>query len=103
MAEIEYCETMADVRRNIDRLDVEIVKLLTERAAYVAQAARIKDDPNTVRLEDRIEEVVTNVKRLAGENGLKPEIVEAAYRPMVDAYIDFEMEEFHRIRETTDE
>lgn len=96
MPDIEYCETMDDVRRNVDRLDVEIVALLAERAAYVAQAARIKDDADTVRLDWRIEEVVANVKRLAEEHGLKPDIVEAAYRPMVDRYIAFEMEEFER-------
>ena len=98
MKEIEYCESMADVRRNVDRLDREIVALLAERARYVAQAARIKDDIDTVRLPDRIEQVIDNVRRLAGEGDLDPAIAEAAYRPMVDAYIDFERREFIRLK-----
>lgn len=98
MKEIEYCESMADVRRNVDRLDREIVALLAERSRYVAQAARIKDDIETVRLPDRIEQVIDNVKRLAGEADLEPAIAEAAYRPMVDAYIAFERREFIRLK-----
>ena len=98
MREIEYCETMQDVRRNVDRLDAELVALLAERAQYIAQAARIKPSPDLVRLPDRIEEVVSNVKRLAKEHGMKPEIAEAAWRPMVDAFIEFEMEEYKRIK-----
>ncbi|MDX1738541.1 MAG: chorismate mutase [Alphaproteobacteria bacterium] len=98
MRKIEYCEDMSDVRRNIDRLDVEIVTLLKERAGYVAQAGRIKESADNVRIPERIEEVVSNVKRLASELDLDPAIVEAAYRPMIDAYIDFEMREFKKIR-----
>ncbi len=92
--DIEFCNDMSDVRRNIDRLDQEIVTLLAERAGYVAQAARIKSCADTVRIPERIEQVISNVKRLAIEHGLDPAITEAAYRPMVDAYIDFEMAEY---------
>lgn len=98
MKDIEFCESMADVRRNVDRLDQEIVALLAERSRYVAQAARIKEDIDTVRLPDRIEQVIDNVKRLAGEAELDPAIAEAAYRPMVDAYIEFERREFVRLK-----
>ena len=98
MKDIEYCESMADVRRNVDRLDREIVALLAERSRYVAQAARIKEDIDTVRLPDRVEQVIDNVKRLAGEAELDPAIAEAAYRPMVDAYIEFERREFIRLK-----
>ncbi|WP_420546780.1 chorismate mutase [Curvivirga sp.] len=97
MREIEYCETMTDVRRNIDRLDEEIITLLKERAGYVAQAGRIKQDANIVRIPERIEQVIDNVKRFARNVGLDEAIAEAAYRPMVDAYIDFEMREFKKL------
>ena len=39
---VEHCESMADVRRNIDALDLRIVALIAERSGYVAQAARVK-------------------------------------------------------------
>lgn len=96
MREIEFCNDMSDVRRNIDRLDDEIVTLLKERAGYVAQAGRIKQSADTVRIPERIEQVVSNVRRLAEEKGLDPSIPEAAYRPMIDAYIDFEAGEFKK-------
>ena len=42
MSEISYCTTMAEVRRHIDHIDLEIVALLAERWGYVSQASRIK-------------------------------------------------------------
>lgn len=98
MREIEYCNDMSDVRRNIDRLDKEIVSLLKERSEYVAQAGRIKESADTVRIPERIEQVISNVRQFAEDVGLDPSIPEAAYRPMVDAYIDFEMREYKRLR-----
>ena len=35
-----HCHTLEEVRTQIDRLDRQIVTLLAERGAYVAQAAR---------------------------------------------------------------
>jgi chorismate mutase len=45
---VEHCQTMADVRRNIDALDERIVALVAERSAYVAQAARIKQSADDI-------------------------------------------------------
>ena len=38
----KHCETMADVRREIDRLDRELVRLMAERLRYIEEAARVK-------------------------------------------------------------
>lgn len=89
----EHCNDMGDVRRNIDILDAELVQLLALRGAYVAQAARIKNDENLVVDKERIEYIVQRVKALAEQEGLPPDVAERTWRPMIAAYIDYEMQQ----------
>lgn len=91
--EVEHCCDMTDVRRNIDALDAELVELLALRGAYVAQAARIKNDEKLVVDEERIEYIIRRVRQLAEQSKLPADIAERTWRPMIAAYIDFEMQQ----------
>ena len=96
---VENCLTMADVRRHIDALDERIVALIAERSGYVAQAARIKQDASQVHDQARIDFIVERVKAMATEQGAPEAVIEAAYRAMIDASIEFERGEFKRLRQ----
>ena len=95
---VERCHTMADVREHIDALDVRIVALIAERSGYVAQAARIKQNANQVHDQARIDFIVERVTAMAAEQGAPQGVIEAAYRAMIDASIEFERVEFKRLR-----
>ena len=69
-APIQHCDSMADVRRHIDALDARIVPLLAERGAYVAQAARIKQDAGQIFDGPRIEFIVERVRAAAREENI---------------------------------
>ncbi|WP_374763854.1 chorismate mutase [Yunchengibacter salinarum] len=56
------CNSMDEVRTEIDRLDRAIVPLLLERLDYIRQAGEIKRDRNTVRDAARVEDVVAKVR-----------------------------------------
>ena len=92
----QHCTTMDDVRRHIDALDDILVPLLVTRGGYMTQAARIKQDQAQVRDEERIEAIVARVRERAAQEGGQPEILEAIYRSMMEAYIAFEHREFAR-------
>ena len=95
---IEHCRTMADVRRNIDALDVRIVALMAERSGYIAQAARVKQHASQVHDQARIDFIVDRVTAMAREQGAPEAVIEAAYRAMIDAFIAYEHGEFKRLR-----
>ena len=95
---VRHCRTMADVRREIDALDDAIVALIAERSGYVAQAARIKQDAGQIVDEARIEFIVARVRAQAEELGAPPDVLEATYRAMIAASIEFERAEFARLR-----
>ena len=91
---VHYCETMAEVRQHIDALDERIVSLVAERGGYVAQAARIKQSADQVYDQARIDFIVDRVKTLAREQGVSEAVIEATYRAMIAAFIEFEHGEF---------
>lgn len=81
----EQCENMAHIRAEIDRLDAALVTLLAERAAYIDRAAAIKAQIDLpARIDDRVEEVIANVRAHAAAKGLSPELAEDLWRRLVD-------------------
>ena len=94
----QHCATMEDVRRYIDALDDVLVPLLVTRGGYMTQAARIKQSDSQVRDEERIEAIVARVRARAVQEGGQPDVIEAIYRSMMEAYIAYEHREFARLR-----
>lgn len=88
------CNTMAEVRREIDRLDRELVKLLAERQTYIEQAGIIKGERTAVRDEARIEDVVEKVLAEADRAGLSRAIAEPLWRLLIEKSIEHEFEVF---------
>ena len=97
--QVQHCTTMTDVRRCVDALDDVLVPLLVQRSGYMTQAARIKQDENQVRDEDRIQMIVDRVRKQALAEGGEPAVIEAIYRSMMEVCISFEHREFARLRQ----
>lgn len=96
---LQDCGSMAEVRQHIDALDERIVALMAIRSRYVAQAARIKQNADQVHDQPRIDFIVDRVKAMAREQGAPEAVIEATYRTMIGAFIEFERGEFKRLRQ----
>lgn len=92
------CESIEQVRANIDRIDRQLVALLAERGGYVAQAARFKNSSEEVRAPQRVEQVLARVTALAGELGADPEVTARVYRAMIAAFIEAELAEHRALK-----
>ncbi len=90
------CKTIEEVRENIDRIDHEIVELISQRSRYVEQAAKFKKTTQDVKAPARMDEVILRVRGLAVENHLDPEIIEKIYRTMIACFIDYELKAYKR-------
>ena len=88
------------VRNDEATLDDVLVPLLVTRGGYMTQAARIKKDATQVRDEERIEAIVARVRERTQKEGGEPDMIEAIYRSMMEAYIAFEHREFARLAAT---
>ena len=100
IAKVKDCTTMQDVRREVNALDDVLVPLLVERVGYMTQAARIKQGAEQVRDEERIQAIVDRVRARTQIEGGEPDVMEAIYRSMMEAYIAHEHREFARLRQT---
>lgn len=97
MSDIKKCTTLAQVRQHIDLLDEQVVALLAQRSAYVAQAACIKSSVNQIVDQERIEFIINRVRAQARQAGAPEAVLEATYRAMIAAFIVFEHAEFERL------
>lgn len=95
------CNSIEEVRSNIDRIDRQIATLIAERGGYVKQAARFKKTTDDVKAPQRVEQVIAKVVALSQELGANPSVTEQVYRAMISGFINAEMAE-HAALNTTD-
>jgi isochorismate pyruvate lyase len=91
--EVEHCNSIEEVRANIDRIDRQIVALLAERGGYVKQAARFKQTADDVKAPQRVEQVIAKVTALSRGLGADPSVTEQVYRAMIAGFINAELVE----------
>ncbi len=82
-----------DIRRKIDRIDSEIIGLLSERSRLVSEAGKLKEDEAGVRDQGRVEQVISKIKEKAEKSGLDPDIAEQIYRTAINCFINKELKE----------
>ena len=93
MSNIVDCNSIEEVRSNIDRIDRQIVSLLAERGGYVKQAARFKKTTDDVKAPQRVEQVIAKVTALSQELGANASVTEQVYRAMISGFINAELAE----------
>ncbi len=81
----KQCQSMAELRLQIDRIDADLIALLAERSGYIDRAVDLKKIENLpARTTNRVEEVVQNVRALAQAQGLDPQLAEVLWRDLIE-------------------
>lgn len=88
------CQTMSEVRSEIDELDKFIVELLVKRLKYIEQAAHLKASRNLVRDEDRVRDVLAKVRTHARALNGDEKMIDVIYRLLIEYSIIHELEIF---------
>ena len=96
MIEPKNCKNMNDIRISIDKIDAEIVKLISKRSKYVHKASKFKKDEIAVKDSNRVATVIESKKALALEYGASPELIEDIYKMMIDFFIKEELKEWNK-------
>lgn len=91
------CNSLEEVRENIDRIDDNIIKLIAERGSYVLQASEFKKSEEGVKAQNRVEAVIQKVRGKALEYGADPDMVEALYREMIARFVSMEMDAYKKM------
>lgn len=91
------CNSLEEVRENIDRIDDNIFRLIAERGSYVLQASEFKKSEEGVKAPNRVEAVIQKVREKAMEYGADPDMVEALYREMIARFVSMEMDAYKKM------
>lgn len=94
---IKKCESLQDIRNNIDELDEKIIPLLCERIQYITQAAQFKNSVADTRRFGRIEAIITRAKAYANILGADEDYMESVYRYLIDESIRQEKAEWLKL------
>ena len=87
------CNSMDELRRQIDKLDVKIIELLAKRSEFIDRATELKKSNGMpARIPERIESVVSNARHAAEELDLDADLVEKIWRILIDWSIQREAE-----------
>lgn len=83
-----------NIRYEIDRIDAEIIELLSKRSCLVSEAEKTKNNKHDVRDKTKVDEAIVKIKRKAEKAGLDPNIAASIYRNILNCFDQKEMTEF---------
>ena len=87
----QECETISDIRNEIDNLDQQIIEILGKRFMYVKEIVRFKSNEEDVIARKRYEEVLLKRREWAKIQNLDPETIENIYKTLIQYFIDEQM------------
>ncbi len=86
------CNSLDEVRTEIDRIDEQVIALLGRRAEYVKAAARFKSSESAVAAPERFAAMLQVRRAWAEREGLSADVVEKMYRDLIGYFIAREKE-----------
>jgi len=92
--EIKKCNSLEEVRKEIDKIDDKIVELIAARNAYIKQLAHFKNSVDEIKAKDRIDDIINRMRARAIELDLSPNLINDLYLRMIDAMVDTEVAEY---------
>lgn len=86
------CQSLEEVRNEIDKIDEYIISLFSERHKYVEEIVRFKHDKDAIIAQERKDQVILQRKNWAAANGLNANTFEKMYTLLVESNIEHELE-----------
>jgi isochorismate pyruvate lyase len=91
---MKQCNSLEEIRTEIDKLDEKIVELIAKRSSYIRQAATFKSRIEEVKASERVDAVLQKVRQKAVSLNLSPNLIAKLYKTMIDDMVEAEIAEF---------
>ena len=91
---MKKCNSLQEVRDQIDIVDDKIVELVSQRSHLIRQAAGFKNSIQEVKEEDRIDFIMQKVRKKAIELDVSANMISDLFRIMIDEMVETEISEF---------
>ena len=94
MTPIKECNSLQEVRDEIDKVDNKLVELISQRSRFIRQAAAFKNSVDEVKAEDRIDEIMQSVRKKGIELNMNPNMLSELFKIMINEMVETEIAEF---------
>ncbi|MDF1876528.1 chorismate mutase [Sulfurimonas sp. SAG-AH-194-L11] len=91
---MKKCNSLEEVRTEIDIIDTKLVELISERSHLIRQAAGFKNSVEEVKAQDRIEFILQHVRQKAIALEINPNMISELFTIMIDEMVEMEISEF---------
>jgi len=96
--ENKNCNSLDEVRDEIDKVDEQIIRLIASRKDYVKQAANFKNTIDEIKADERVNDVLDKVRHQALSLSLSPNLVAEIYQRMIDDMVETEIAQFRNVK-----
>lgn len=91
---MKKCNSLLEVRQEIDKIDSQLVDLISERSHLVRQAASFKNSIDEVKADERMDYIIQKVRHKAIELGVSPNMISELFTIMINDMVELEIAEF---------
>ncbi len=89
-------QKLSKIRKELDKLDNVLIKIIKKRTNLVQRVLAIKEKKNQIVDQKRINLILKNIKKKSIKNKIDPKITHKIWKNMIYAYIDFERRNFNK-------
>ena len=90
---MKTCNSLKEIRDEMDILDEKLVELISQRSHLIRQVAKFKNSIDEVKADDRIEDIMQRVRRHAISLGINPNMISDLFTIMIDEMVETEVAE----------
>jgi len=91
---MKQCDSLQEVRDEIDKIDTQLVDLISQRAQLIRSAAAFKNSVDEVKAQSRIDAVMQRVRKRAIELNINPNMISDLFKIMINEMVETEIAEF---------
>ena len=91
---MKQCDSLQEVRDEIDKIDTQLVDLISQRAQLIRSAAAFKNSVDEVKAQSRIDAVMQSVRKRAIELNINPNMISDLFKIMINEMVETEIAEF---------
>lgn len=91
---MKKCNSLKEVRDEIDKIDEALVDLISQRSHLVRQAAAFKNSIEEVKAQDRVDFILQRVRQLAIKKEVSPNMISDLFKIMINEMVETEIAEF---------
>jgi len=81
------CNSIEEIRQEIDEIDHSIINLIAKRFSLVQEIIKYKSSTDEVYAKNRYFAVINDRREIASNHHLDPDVIENIFRIMMDYFI----------------